>query len=852
MAKANRSKTTKKENSSLPVTDRTVFWSDLQYIPPELKNETWAAQNLYFFKKNAVRFLDPKRANTYRAADRLVINPDIYRQLVDPLTPMGQGGEAKYFTANWKANPINLHLQNILKARLQQLNKQLEVNLTDKYAKTRQMEDNYRIIYQEQFREVINHIAPMVGLPKLLPSQDPFKWAQSFFDKQNSKDGGSKMEDSDVIGNFVDLIKNQITDNQDLALYNELIYKGDYEIVFEEGLKHYILNLNKWIDRWSDDFIGDIKNFNLASGEWYTDEIMGRPVIERIIPEELFVSPFKKKDGEDLEYYFHEWYVTFADFVKMMGRNLSEEQLKKVFEYQKQQGTSASYQWVPMSEVSWSRDNSMIRVGKAAVLTQNYDVFMEDVALQYPNYSTKDLSWRPDKEVSREQIRDEKHYNVWYSWFYIPPTTNNPTNADYSWQAQFIFDLKKNQDQLRFGEDGRYSKSPLVIYDNSVNASWMDIVEFWMPLIHHASHKFQNSLITDIDALAISDSFIGSLLMAIDEENKIDPRNPDSGSGGNGQDALYEQWKMIKQGNTGFLRMTDKNGNMLEEPGKYFVPIKNGQLERAEKWITMIALMYNEMVKSLAMPPSSAGEAIKPRTPVAALEASNESSDEASFFVEQSYEAFLKMYGERMVRYMLDIAQEPETYGYHDRWEDFVSVIGRANSMMLQGIKDIPAENIGINVNYVDTASKKQFVMDLATQYLKAGLLDEEFIDLIMGVDNWKYAFALMRMNIKKKKKEKKEEDAIQQQYIMQQKQMDLQIAQTLQGQAAQEKQAEIVTKGKVQDMINNSLNQAKYQTQAALKQQNQDQRLQENAQKGEIEKNKETHSKMLESLLPE
>jgi hypothetical protein len=836
------------KNQEPAVQDRSIFYTDLAYIEPKFKNELFFAQMIYFAKKNAKLFLDPKRAAAYRATDKLELHAPTYKQMVDPITPMGAGGTAQYFNSDFKANPIYLHLKNIVKAEIQRMSKQLEVNCTDKYAKTRRQKENYKILKQGLFRNIINVLAADIGMEGISDSQDPYKWMQKFVEKQQGdqaeQETGQEQPQkegspSDIVESFLDLIKTQIQDEQDLALYNEYIYKGDYEIAFEKGIDYFLINRNKWAERWEDEYIDDIMHFYKACGEWYTDQVTGYPVVERFVPEKLWVSPFKRKDGEDLMYYFIEYEITFADFVKTMGSKLDPEQLKAVFNYNKTQGSAHGFNWVDIDgRIDRQRDNAYIRVGKFACLTQNYDVFMDDV--QAKTYNTSDLSWYPTKEESETKIRDEKHYNVWYSCYYIPPTTNSLSNADYAWQAQFIFDIKKNQDQFRYGDDGRYSKSPMVIYDNSTQATFTDITQEFMPKIHHAWHKYQNCLINDIDAIALSDEFLGSLLSAIDEDNKINPANPNEATGGNGRDAAMEQWKMIKQGNIGFLKMTDKNGKLIADPSKFVIPIKNGQLERAERYMMEMLSLYNMMSQSLARSPISSGEEVKPRTPVAALQESIKSSDNAIWGVQKGYEAFLKMYGERIIQHIITIAQEKKEYGYTKRWDDFVSTVGLANATMIEGMEDIPPETVGMTVNYVDNTSKKEFVMQLAVEYMKRGQLDEDFLYLIMGIDNWKYSMCLLRMGIKRRKKEAQAEAAQQQQYIMEQKQADLQIAMALQGGKTQGKVQEIQAEGQTDAALNEQSNAMKADTMRQQKEQLLKNKLTENLQKSDLKKQEE------------
>lgn len=805
-----------KTKKDTQVNDRSIFWSDLNSLPAEEKNEVWCAQILYFAKRNAKLFLDPKRAAAYRATDRLELDEQVYKEMVDPTTPMASGGTASYFSSDWKANPSYLHLKNIVKARLEKSGKQLEVNLTDKFAKTRQMNENYRILYRNLFRSIINEYAPIVGLPQISDKEDPFKWVK----KISEDEGKDNQPGNDVVTSYVDLIKNQITDSQDLAMYNELIYKGDYEAAFELAIDYYIFKLNKWEDRYADKFIDDFMHFNKGCGEWYTDLMTGRPVVERFVPERLWVSPFARKDGEDIMYYFIEYEITFGDFAKTIGAKLSGEKLKEVFNYQKTQGSSHGINWIENGSAAVrTRDNAMIRVGRAAALSQDIvvsgDVTMDDINAKTP-FSNPDATTWDKLQFAKDKV--EKYFNVWYSFFYIPPTTSSLSNADYGWQAQFIFDIKRNQDQMRFGEDGRYSKCPLVIYDNSSQASFTDITQYYMPKIHHAAHKFQNCLVNDLDAVVLADDFIGGLLAAVDEDNKINPANPNEPTGGNGRDAMMEQWKMIQQGGKGFLKMTDKNGQLILDPSKLVLSIKNGYFEKAEKYLTMITMLYDEMCRAVAQSAAAVGENVKPRTPVAAIEESIKSSEDSTFAIQKSYEAFIKMYGERMIQFVLMIAKEAKEDGHTKRWQEFLDNIGYANGLAIEGMADIPAESVGLTVEYTDTLAKKEFLMQLATEYIKTGQLEMPFLNLIMSVDNWKQSFMLMRLGIKEAKKQAQEEAAVQQQYIMQQKQMDLQIAQAQAQQKIQGEVQKIQAQGQVQSQLNSQLNQEKFESQKNLK----------------------------------
>ncbi len=424
------------------------------------------------------------------------------------------------------------------------------------------------------------------------------------------------------------------------------------------------------------------------------------------------------------------------------------------------------------------------------------------------------VTWKP---LPHEGERIEKYYNVWRSFYYIPPTLTAYSNADYVWQSKFIFNIKVNQDQFRYGEDGRYSQSPLVLYDNSTQASFTDIVQAAMPTIHHLRHKLQNYIVNDLDAVVLADDFIGGLLGAIDESNKINPGNPTEATGGNGRDAMKQQWEMIKQGGSGFLQMTDrKTGQLLLDPAKLVIPIKNNYLEKAEKCVDMIALLYNDLEKSLSTSAPTAGEEIKPRTPVAALEQSIKAANRGTFFMSKGYEIIYKTYGERMIQYILQIAREANE-GYTKRFDEFEENVGYANGLAIEGISQIPPEAVGLTVEYVDLLAKKEFLAQLATEYVKNNELDITFLYLILAIDNFKQGFLLMRIGIKQMEKKQQEIAALQQQYQMQQLQMQLQIAQATIQAKSQGNIAQVQAQGQVDSQLQNQTNTEKSKSQQEL-----------------------------------
>ena len=456
-------------------------------------------------------------------------------------------------------------------------------------------------------------------------------------------------------------------------------------------------------------------------------------------------------------------------------------------------------------------------------------------------YSKYDLTWdkRPENEYSFA-ARDRKHYNVWRTFYYLPPTSadfSNPTNSDYAWQAQFIFNIQKNLDQYRYGEEGRYSKSPLVVYDNSRQASTTDIVQAYLSKINFAWNSYQNCLVNDIDATILSDELMSGLLSAVDEENANDPSLPDQPSGGNEVGAAREQFRMIKQSGKGFLKMVDKQGKPILDPSKMLLVYKNGYLERADKFMGQCVNLYSQLIAALGNEP----EGDKARVPVAGIEEAMKTSANSKWFMQKGYEEILKQYGERVVRYVLTIGQEAKELNAPQRYDDFKDILGLANGLLIEGLEDVAPEEIGLTVNYVDNSARKDYIMQLADRYSQQGKIDEDIIYLLMGSDNWKYSFCLMRLGLTKKKKEMAAQMALQHQQVMEEKQMDLKIAMAGVKAKADGKDQNIRTQAQGKLATDKAQNQNKASSMTLQKEQLLNNKLRQEAQKHELQRQDQT-----------
>lgn len=819
--------------------DKSQYYSDFTFMPSEDKNALWAAQALFYAQLNNVQFLDTPTKIKYRNLERGILNKQEYREIIDPKTKDGEGGKAEYFSADWDDCPISQHLDNILRAKLQKLGttNKIQVSTIDKFSVSQKQRDKSRIIWQREFRKLINANLELIGLPRMKESENPFAYVKNLGQAESTK-----MIDS--VDTLLDYIRSQIKDEHDLALYESYIYKGDIEIAFELGIEHFLINLNKWGAEKADWFNSDLKNFNRACGRWYTDDTTGRGVVDYIEPDELFTSQFHAKNGEDIVYWFHEFDKTFADFVRELGTQLTDNQLKEVFELNKQfqgpTGGSFGHNQSWKGAGNFKGSNAKIRIGYFSLLTQDADTFSEKyVDGQVGGFKTRKLDWRPHPNTpdSYKETPRTKIYNVWYSCYYIvPPYSRVQRNTiqDWAWQSQYIFKLQKDIDMYRYGVDARYAKSTLVIWKDNTRQSYTDIKEAYMPKIRTTWHRFQNALVQDVSGTFIAADLMSAILRSVDEGNKKHPDSRKKPTGGNGKDAGVTAWRQFRQAAMAFHSFRDENGKMILDPEKLFIEFDNKQLDRAERYIKMILEQYNLMTISLAQNDISEGQDAKPRTPVSGIQAAMQASTDGVWFIERPAMEFMVMFGERCVQFILHMVKERKKYGFTERFNEFQSVIGMANAMMLESVEDMQAEELGLTVSLEDVTAMKQYYLELTTQMLHDGQIGNEDVQMVISTvqQDYKYGAILLSLAAKKQQAIQAKREELEHKRQMELGQQQLQIAKILQDAKGQSKDKNIQTQGAIDERLMQIESQLKEHGMALQKDQLLNNRLKENENK--------------------
>lgn len=831
-------------------TDQTSYYSDLAYMPTSAKeSKLWFAQSLFSTKLRAVPFLDNRKAAAYRAVNAGVTNEAQYRAIFDPPTAMDEkAGSAPYVSADFKAMPVDQHLDNIVEARIRRLIGSLEVKSADPITKLMDQKEKEKLIIQHWMRDLINEVNKDVGLPPIKESQDPYKYMQSF--EGNGKDAGKML---DQIGDVVEQLKLKVKDEEGLRLFMQYLYKNGIEIALETAIKFYLIQQNEWQEKWGNYFFTDIKDFNKYCGEWTIDETTGRGQVGYILPEILYTLPFADKNGDDVLAYFYEKPETWANFERLCGAEMTDEQKQSVLKLQKERGNVAygynysTYQW---DNSSFKNDFTIV-VGRYGVLTQEANSFSEKyVNGEIPQLDPTPLDWEPDPQS--DEGKKVKCYNVWYTCYYIPIVQGYPytINAPAGWQEQapYIFKIEKVKDMYRYGTDLRYARPPLVIGQDNYRMSYTDIKEAFMPKINHLWHKFQNYCTNDMKSSLIDQGLVETMLNAVDDANKTEFQEKGQVTGKAG-DAVVNSFKMIRQGGMAFLNFRDKNGVPILDPSKLVFNIDNENMAKATECLVLIGGLYNEMTRALAISDVGEGLAPKPRTALGGIEASLEASRDASWAIEQMYSNCLIQFSKRVIQHVHTICKEKAVYGYKERWDELNAVIGTQNGATLESIQDIPLSNLGISVQREDTSAKRELLLTLATNLFDSKEIYAATLGLVMDLDSWKIQMVVLGLAMKDKAEQLQMEAQIAHDRQLELGKQQLDIQQQIIGIKTQGAIAEENNAAKNLSVLQDQLNQLKAQTQILLSEQRTTNRIKEQAAKAEFDKDKETHAAIIESV---
>lgn len=821
--------------------NRYYYWEFLHFIPTSKKDKFWAAQCLLFNKLNSSRLVDFERVNKYRMLDRGNIDKNEYVKIIDPQTKDG-GGKAAYFTASWQGNPINLHMQNILDARLQKLPVEISVTAADEYFQLNQQKENAKILNRRIFLQLLNELNQQLGLPALRSDEDPYKYVANM--QRRVEEGKVKTKDAnapetatrDIPTQLMDNIRSLIDDNEDLALFNEYIYKDGVEAACEIAIKYY-QDANKVV-MYDDKILRDLRNFNCTTCRYYTSLTTGRPVFRYEDPALVFTGPFTQEDGSDCPYWWTEYDITFGEFVREIGADLTTDQLKMVFDRNRSTrggygggGTSGVGRWPGWDECTpGMREQALIRVGYTEWQTQNIAVYSKGEIMGNQRFRRMDDEWEPPKNSAFN--KEARYYNMWYRCYYIPtfvgttPTTIQ--TSDFDLQKQFIFNYGPLQDQIREGEDARYSRSSLVMW-RSDKVSWTDIEQRFMPSINLLWQQAQNDLANVIPhGLWFSEEAFTELMEVVDEAQK------------DGKDSNGEAVRKLKQTGYGVGKLFDDMGRRIPP----FVDVKTGHLESAREKLIAIMDLYVMMTRALAFNEIEEGQAPTPRQSATGIQLAIDASHNGTYFIEKAFIDIKRELGFRLLIYCKDMVNETGS----ERYQEFCDIVGKGSAWALEAVKDIPYRRLGILAQITNTESQQMLINQMAMEMSRGAnplLAPDEAIELTF-IQNVKYKFVLLRLRLKRRRKELEAQQQAAQQQQQQMLILQQQMDQAKFDREMQGRLAEMNFNGKIEERLLTIEAELKFQSQKELKTQIKDNRIEQDAAAAQVEQNAQAQAPMV------
>lgn len=715
----------------------------------------WAAKVVQYLMAETKVLVDKDKVVLANMLEKGEINADEYKRIVDPKLPDGSGGKAEWFFSDWKSNPIYLHLNRIIDAQLFKLATNIVVRAVDELSKEKRQKENDRIMNQSWIREIMNSMLKEMALPLIAKDENPYTFIakmkkSSEQNEKKSKKLFSQIQARPLDDTVLDDIVNSIFDNEGLALYQEYIYRTDSEIAVELGSKYY-LEINKW-DVIKERVVKNLRNFTAYVVRFYTSQTTGKPVIQGInLATDLFKTlPFSRIDAADCAGFVHEYSVTFGTFIRQFGVNLTKAELVEIFD--RTRGNS-SVTWDRCTEAQ--RETSMIRIGYAEWETQNIEVYKEGYN-KFGRYTfeKKPSNYQPHKGTQFK--RTERNINVWYKCYYVPmSSTDTTTTVD----EKMVFDYGMLQDQQRFGEDGRLSKSSYIIYQDKDIPSVSDIILRYMPMINMLWMQAQNELANDHPTIKkYAFESLTSMIEAIDTQRK------------KGSDSIREVLRMVEQKGVLIANTYDGKGNRIDDP---LTEIPSIRIKTFLDKLMAIGELYNQLTMAIGINDVSEGVDSKPRVALGAIQMATDASNMSRFYLNQAMLNLDIEIGYRFLYYFFEIVNS----GDKDRIADLESIVGETNMNALSGIKDIPFHNLGIYVDSVNTDILKQQVMEVAVDQYKKGILAAQDYFYLLACENIKVAIAYLRLKLKQREKQMQEMKMqdMQMQQQMQQSQMQLQ-----------------------------------------------------------------------------
>lgn len=697
-------------------------------------------------------FINSERLNAYRLLDKGITNEMELKQLLDPKGRDNSERDmisGEFYNTDWTPCPLVQSLNRITKGYIIDSVSDVKVDGIDRLSVEKKIKKRQQEISKRYAVDLINFLNSQTGDMPISYNTD--------LEKLTDKD--KEVSEIDTTANLLEQIKGELDNDMDFALLADVgALKDGVELAHEIMIKYYLEHLN-FEQRVSQDIVSDIMKIRTFSYRFYTSAMDGTPQVAYIDPISIRCSPFKEKDARDMDYWFNEFTVTWADYMKMIGGKLSKEKNKAIYE-----ANRITFYPLDRNYLAW--DDSV----------QFYNSII--------NTNIR-LGYFECKKHVHDKVTD-KYYDVWKKFYYLPILGNS-----LSLDPEYILDLGDVQDMHREGGQLQYAKPTLIMFrDNSV-ASWYDIQKPDLLRLNILYNQYLNTATSIIPrGVQFAEETLTELVN--DMLNAQREYLNEQGQEMTNESGVYQRLlsqtlrKFNARGKSIFKRKAGDNNEKQLDPPTF--QINHSLYDDLTNLINQMMSIYNMMITSLGTNPILLGQAPKQHQTLKGIEIANQSGLSMLQEMIKINEFSVTEFGSRMIYYDKLVSKEfDKTFEPKSaRASQMKAVIGTYGVGWLEIYKDMYVQDCTMKVEMKSTEEQRIMLFDYTSQLELQGKLPIGTSLMVQEIQNYKLAKLYVLAQVRKA-----ERIAVENQMaLMEQQQIAQQQAQAQQFQMAQQDKA--------------------------------------------------------------
>lgn len=790
--------------------------SALQYSMPLISgiqdfdvpiNKEWASRFVQMAYQRYDNLCDRARYLKYKGIDLGITDEFELKNFYDTKNESNpNGGKAEYMKADWSLNPLIQSLNKIPRAHVVNIETDIKVNGVDRLSIDKKTRKKHEIVAKKYAIDLINFLNSATNDLPISDSTNLSSYTEV------AEGSSTQLGESD---NMLEMIKSEMSDDWSVAALSDIgLLKDGVESSHEELIKYFYDNLEFKL-KVLPEIVSDLMKVRTSSWRFYTSALDGTPQVQYMPPIDLKLSPFKEKDGSDLDYWYYEFAVTWSDYMKMIGGKLTLEQNKDIYE-----ANRTAFYLYNQSYLVW----------------QNTQEFYSTLTS-----STIRLGYFEGKKHFHDPVTDTYYYK-WVKFYYLPIFSNTlALNPDY------ILDLGDLQDQYRYGNTLQNAKPSLVIFKDRTQASWYDIQSPDLLRLNLLYAQYMNTMLSIVPrGVLFAEETLREIAqeMANEQKHALQEKGVDiNQDNGLYTKALESVIKRTIQSGKGIFKRREGDGNEKQLDPPTFT-INHYIYDDLIQIVNQMMAIYNSMITSLGTNPVLLGQAPKPRQSAKGVEMASQSGLTMLSEIVDMVEYSLKEFGSRMIYWDRQVSTEftkkfePKTA----RAALVKAIIGGAGIGYLEIVNDMYEQNCSMVVENAPSPEEKLMLLDYTMELELAGKVPTGTAFMVQEIKNVKKAKMYLIASVKRAERIAAESQAalMQQQQQMQQQQIQQQMAiEDARAKREAQLQAQL-------DTLNNQLKQDGMSRNIAERGENKEREAQ---RKAELDIEKKAAEKQMESL---